>query len=75
MRGCLWISCLKTRPDLVHRYKEEGADMKNRFYNFSRMYYIVLVLRGQLSPQVIVAPGSAAIVGMTGLLAALPLIR
>jgi len=49
--------------------------MKNRFYNFSRMYYIVLVLRGQLSPQVIVAPGSAAIVGMTGLLAALPLIR
>lgn len=49
--------------------------MKNSFYNFSRMYYIVFVLRGPLSPEVIVAPGSTAIVGVTGLLAALPLIR
>lgn len=49
--------------------------MKNSFYNFSQMYYIVLVLRGPLSPEVIVALGSAAIVGVTGLLAALPLIR
>jgi hypothetical protein len=39
------------------------------------MDYIVLALRGQLSPEVIVVPGSAAIVGVTGLLASLPLIR
>ena len=49
--------------------------MKNSLYNFSRMDYIVFVLRGQLSPEVIVVPGSAAIVGVTGLLASLPLIR
>ena len=47
--------------------------MKNRFYNYSRMYCIVLALRGQLTPEVLVALGSAAIVGVTGLLAASPL--
>ena len=47
--------------------------MKNSLYNFSRMDYIVFVLRGPLSPEVIAALGSAAIVGVTGRLAASPL--
>jgi hypothetical protein len=49
--------------------------MKNGFYDYSHMCYIVLALHGQLTPEVIVALCSVAIVGVTGLLAASPLIR
>jgi hypothetical protein len=49
--------------------------MKNSFYNYSNMCYIVVALHGQLMSEVIVALDSVAIVGVTGLLAASPLIR
>ena len=50
--------------------------MKSRFYNDNRVYYIRLTLRGgQLTPEVIVALGSAAVGDVTGLSARSPLIR